>query len=148
MALLNTVKNARKQMGLRSSRVVYGFSFNPPVEYDADALDRHINIVLGNQTVTNSWQMQVAVRDYSLGKRYRGKRERFIFESVDNEMLEARREVYIKDGYDNICFDEDNEPYQTVNYLQLANERPVTQEDCVYLYNVMSNALKRRMTNV
>ncbi len=148
MELLDAAKNVKKELGLRNSRVTFGFILPSFVDTEENARDRYINIVMGSQTVTNSWQLHVAIRDYDMGKRYSAKRERFIFECVNNHMLDARREVYIKHGNDDIRFDEENEPYQVVNYLQLANERPVNADDCVRLYEVMTHAVKRRALDV
>lgn len=109
--------------------VQYSLLFRSLDEHD-DMPDRYVSVGLAHDSQPDSWRLLLSVYTCKRSERYSSKRICYKFESVGEELLVAKKEVFLVLGSAALCIAADGEIEQVVTTERKMFEKPLQADDC------------------
>jgi hypothetical protein len=123
----------------------YGFYFRGDQYHRIELPDRFVMVQLSHDSEPDSCRLSVSVRSFQETERNSNKLVRYIFDVLGNEVLEAKKAVYLVLGSSAISFDERGQPIETVTTQRKMYERPLRQGESQHIARILSGAAKRAL---
>jgi hypothetical protein len=127
-----------------SSRIAYSHYFPTFDEWDSQAADRFISAQLTE--VPQGWNLAVNVRSYVLGERHSNKRLCYRMEAYGDQLLQAKKEVFLILGRSNVVIGDEGEPQEMVQTVRKSYERQMRPGDCEGLLVLLQRSARRART--
>ncbi len=144
-ALLLAARAPRIDISSDSDSMRYAFYFRPMDEFAEGYIDRFVAVALTHYRVPDCWRMTLGVRTFMSEERHSNKRVCYRFEASGQELLEAKKEVFLVIGNSTIETDELGNPYETVTTDRKMYEKPMTTEDCDKVIDVLGQTVSRAL---
>ncbi|PLS80780.1 hypothetical protein CYG49_04105 [Candidatus Saccharibacteria bacterium] len=125
----------------------YSRHFPSVLSDGVDLPDIHLSVALTEKSSPDTSQLSIRYLTYSLDERYSSKCSQYRFESIDDQMVTAKKEVYVVRGRSDVHV-EGNHINHVVEQDRKMFERPMTPADCVQVVRMLERAVKRDKVGV
>jgi hypothetical protein len=141
--LLDAARAPKIECGDEREAIRYAMFFKAFDQFEADAQERFVSVSLVEDRILPSWRLLVNIRTFAAAQRHTSKRSTYTFETMEDEVLEAKKAIYYIRGIGHIVMDADGNPVEEVVTARKMFERPCHGDDCGNLLDTLESSAKR-----
>lgn len=124
-------------------RLAYSIYCRQPADDSQENNDRYVTVRLTHESIPQSMRLSLDVRTFYPNQQQSNKRICYKFETLGDELVQAKKEVYFVFGNREIRLDENNELVEG-NYVERKMyEKPVEYSDCESVVGLLAKTIRR-----
>lgn len=135
-------RTAQLEAGGRVDRTKYSLLFETN-DSEFDGTSQHISVLTTQDRELDTWRLIISHRRYRMSQRHDTRFTYYRFDGFGEQVLQAKKQVYVLLGGAEIVFDENNEPQEVVNSYRRMYEKALQPDDCINLADLLARGVKR-----
>lgn len=121
----------------------YSFLFEPHDWFEERAQTRFVSVRYMEDLILPSWRLAISIRNFTELNRYYTKRAVYSFETLGDELLEAKKALYFSIGTGRIVMGSLGEPVEEVRSVRKVHEKIFLDDESSDLLTLLHSTVKR-----
>ncbi len=110
---------------------------------DFDGTSQHLSVATSQERELNMWHLLISMRRYRMSDRHSNKFTHYRFDGLGEDVLQAKKQVYVLRGRSEIVIDPLEGPQEVISNRRLMFEKALQPDDCTQLLGLLSRGIRR-----